>query len=130
MTNPSGRILVIDDEPPLLKMLSAYLRRLGYEVTAAGSTEAGWAEFAAAPEQFAVAVLDATMSGMAVKDMAPQMLAGNERLCVIVASGYPVEMTALEAAAPGRVLFLHKPFTPEMMASALRRMLAPEEEGV
>ena len=70
MTNTAGRILVIDDEPPLLKMLSVYLRRLGYEVTAAGSTESGWAEIVAAPEQFAVAVLDATMTGMAVKDLA------------------------------------------------------------
>jgi DNA-binding NtrC family response regulator len=130
MTNTAGHILVIDDEAPLLKMLSVYLRRLGYQVTAANSTETAWAEFSAAPEQFAVAVMDATMSGMAVKDLASQMMAANERLCVIVASGYPVEMTALEAAAPGRAMFLHKPFTPEMLAGAVRRMLATKEEGI
>ncbi len=122
------QILVVDDEPPLLKMVSTYLRRLGYSVTASGSTENAWAEVAAAPEQFAVAVLDATMSGIAVEDLAMQMMAASPRLRVIVASGYPVDMTVLKAAAPLRVVFLHKPFSPKMLAGAVRRMLAPQEE--
>jgi CheY-like chemotaxis protein len=48
----------------------------------------------------------------------------------LTASGYPVDITALEAAAPGRVAFLHKPFTPEMLAAAIRRMLAAQEENL
>ena len=35
----TGRILIVDDEPALLKMMSVYLRRLGYAVTTASSTE-------------------------------------------------------------------------------------------
>jgi DNA-binding NtrC family response regulator len=130
MTNQRGRILVVDDEPPLLKMMGTYLKRLGFEVTPAGNTESGLAAIAAAPEQFAVAVLDATMSGMAVTDLATQMMAANPRLCVIVASGYPVDMTVLQAAAPGRVMFLPKPFSPEMLAGAVRRMIATQEESI
>jgi FixJ family two-component response regulator len=41
-----------------------------------------------------------------------------------------VDMSALECEAPGRVDFLHKPFTPEMLASAVGRMLAAEKEGL
>ena len=96
----------------------------------AGSTEKAWAEVEAAPARFAVAVLDATMDGMPMEDLAARMLAANPRLCVIAASGYPVDMSRLEAAAPGRVMFLHKPFTPEMLAHAVRRMLATQEEDV
>jgi FixJ family two-component response regulator len=77
-----------------------------------------------------IAVLDATMTGIGVEDLASRMMAANRRLCVIVASGYPVDMTALQAAAPGRVTFLHKPFTPEMLAGAVRRMLATQEKAV
>jgi DNA-binding NtrC family response regulator len=130
MTNTAGRILVVDDEPPLLKMIIAYLTRLGYAATPAGSTEKAWAEIEAAPGQFAMAVLDATMTGIAVADLASRMMAANPRLCVIVASGYPVDMTALQAEAPGRVMFLHKPFPPEMLADAVRRMLGTQEKGV
>jgi DNA-binding NtrC family response regulator len=39
-----------------------------------------------------------------------------------------MDTTAVEAAAPGRVAVLQKPFAPEMLAVAVRRMLATQEE--
>jgi DNA-binding NtrC family response regulator len=130
MTSAASRILIVDDEPSLLKMLSAYLRRLGYTVVAAGSTEKAWAEVEAAPNAFALAVLDATMSGVRMEDLAARMLSTHPRLCVIAASGYPVDIAALQAAAPGRVMFLHKPFSPRMLGAAVRRMIATQEADV
>jgi DNA-binding NtrC family response regulator len=126
----TGKILIVDDEPQLLKMLGIYLRRLGYGVVAAGSTEAAWEEVETAPHAFALAVLDGTMPGLPMVDLAARMLAAAPRLCVIAASGYPVDMAVLEAAAPGRVMFLHKPFAPEMLGNAVRRMIATQEEDV
>jgi len=130
MTSAAGRILIVDDEPILLKMMSVYLGRLGYMVVTAGSTERAWAEMEAAPHEFAVAVLDATMSGIPMEDLTARILAADSRVCVIAASGYPVDIATLQAAAPGRVTFLHKPFTPEMLGSAIRRMIATQEEDV
>jgi DNA-binding NtrC family response regulator len=130
MTNAANRILIVDDEPALLKMLGAYLRRLGYAVVAAGSTEKAWAEVEAAPHAFALAVLDATMSGIRMEDLAAHMLAADPRLRVIAASGYPVDIAALQAAAPDRVMFLHKPFSPEMLGNAVRRMIGTQEADV
>jgi DNA-binding NtrC family response regulator len=130
MTNSAGRILIVDDEPILLKMMNVYLGRLGYTVVTAGSTEKGRAAVESAPHTFAVAVLDATMGGIPMQDLAAHILAANPRLCVIAASGYPVDITTLQAEAPGRVMFLHKPFSPEMLGSAIRRMLGTQEEDV
>jgi len=130
MTNAASQILIVDDEPSLLKMLTVYLRRLDYAVVAADSTEKAWAEVEAAPHAFALAVLDATMSGIPMLDLAARMLAADPRLCVIAASGYPVDITVLQAAAPGRVIFLHKPFSPEMLGNAVRRMIATQETDV
>jgi DNA-binding NtrC family response regulator len=111
-------------------MLTAYLGRLGFRVTPASSTNAAWDAVAAAPDEFSVAVLDATMTGTPMQDLALQMMLASPRLRVIVASGYPVDMTVLQAAAPERVMFLHKPFSPEMLAGAVRRMIASQEESV
>jgi DNA-binding NtrC family response regulator len=111
-------------------MLGVYLRRLGYAVVAAGSTEKAWEEVEAAPHAFALAVLDATMTGIPMLELAGRMLAADPRLCVIAASGYPVDITVLLAAAPGRVMFLHKPFSPEMLGDAVRRMIATQETDV
>ena len=81
--------------------------------------------------RFAIAVLDATLDGSGMEQLALQMLKANSALRVLAASGYPVEVSALDAAAPGRVAFLLKPFTAEMLADCIRRMIAPnKEEGV
>ena len=130
MTNAARRILIVDDEPILLKMMSVYLGRLGYTVVTANSTEKAWAEAQAAPQAFSVAVLDATMDGIPMEDLAARLLASDPRLCIIAASGYPVNMAALESAAPGRVMFLHKPFAPQMLGSAIGRMIATQEKDV
>ena len=130
MTNAAGRILIVDDEPILLKMMNVYLDRLGYTVVTANTTEKAWAEAQAAPHSFAVAVLDASMDGTPIETLAPSLLAADARLCVIAASGYPVDITTLQAAAPGRVMFLHKPFTPQMLGNAIGRLVATQEENV
>src|SRR5690242_16207526 len=130
MDRVAGRILLVDDEPALLKMMTVYLGRRGYNVTTAATTDAAWAEMLADSKAFAVAVLDATMEGLSMDELALRMLRSNPSLCVIVASGYPVDMTAMESAAPGRVMFLHKPFAPEMLAEAVRRMIASQEEDL
>jgi len=128
MDQPAGKILIVDDEPALLKMMSIYLGRLGFSVITANATDKAWSEVERAPGEFAVAVLDATMPGMTMEDLATRLLNVNPSLRVLAASGYPVDTTVLEARAPGRVSFLHKPFTPEMLAAAVRRMLAAQEE--
>src|ERR1039458_3958434 len=130
MTNAASRILIVDDEPSLLKMLSLYLGRLGYAVVTAGSTEEAWAEVEAAPRAFALVVLDATMIGIRMEDLAARILAADPRVCVIAAGGDAVDIATLRAAAPGRVMFLPKPFTPEMLGSTVRRLIATQEEDV
>jgi DNA-binding NtrC family response regulator len=124
------RILIVDDEPALLKMMSAYLGRLGYEVETLGGTDGAWKRIEADPGGFAVAVLDATMPGLSLNELALRALRAAPDLRVIATSGYPVDMSEIQAAGMGRVAFLPKPFTPEMLAEMLRRMLGPKEEAV
>jgi CheY-like chemotaxis protein len=124
----TGQILLVDDEPSVLKMMGLYLGRLGYSVTLANSTEEAWARVEAEPSGYAIAVLDGSMPGLSMGDLALRMLAANPLLCVVAASGYAMDTAALEAAAPGRVAVLQKPFPPEMLAAVVRRMLAAQEE--
>src|SRR5258708_6713725 len=101
MADTAGRILIVDDEPPLLRMMSIYLGRIGYGVTVAASAIKARAALAEAAGGFAIVVLDATMPGSSLDELAGEILAdANARL--IVASGYPVDMSGLHAVAPGR----------------------------
>jgi DNA-binding NtrC family response regulator len=130
MSVASGRILLVDDEPSLLKMMQMYLRRMGHEVTVAGTTEQAWSEVSSAAAPFSGVVLDATMEGLSMDELARRILSTSPCVFVIAASGYPMDMGPLESAAPGRVIFLHKPFAPETLAGTIRRMLAAQEEKV
>jgi two-component system, cell cycle sensor histidine kinase and response regulator CckA len=109
-------------------MMSVYLKRLGHVVVTADTTEKALAAAASAQPGFCAAVLDASMAGLSMQDLALRLLHENPAIRIIATSGYPVDMTAMETAAPGRVMFLPKPFTPEMLATAVRRMLAGKEE--
>jgi two-component system, cell cycle sensor histidine kinase and response regulator CckA len=128
MDPATGRILIVDDEPPLLKMMSAYFSRLGYPVATADSTDRAWALVEAEPKAYAAAILDGSMPGMSMEELARRLLGANPKLCVLAASGYPVDTSVLAASAPGRVGFLHKPFTPETLAATIRGLLAAQEE--
>jgi DNA-binding NtrC family response regulator len=127
---PTAKILIVDDEPALLKMMGLYLKRVGYQVTAFDGSDRAWAEVEATAGELAAAVLDATLRGMSTEALALKLLAGNPSLCVVVASGYPVDMSAMEAAGPGRVSFVQKPFTAEALVRTLRRLIGPEKKDL
>jgi two-component system cell cycle sensor histidine kinase/response regulator CckA len=130
MDRTARRILIVDDEPPLLRMLSMYLGRLGYIVTTEDATDKAWALVEAEPAAFDLAVLDGSMEGMSMEELASRMLSCNPALCILTASGYPVDVTALTLQAPGRVEFLLKPFTPQSLATAVGGLLAAQEKGL
>jgi DNA-binding NtrC family response regulator len=117
------RVLIVDDEPALLKMMGVYLTRKGFEVTMLDRTEGASAEFDAV-------VIDGSIRGLSAEDLGLRILKANRTACVLIASGYPVDMGRLEEAGPGRVGFVQKPFTAETLASTLGRMIAAQEENV
>jgi DNA-binding NtrC family response regulator len=130
MESEGRQILLVDDDLALLKIMSVYLRRVGYTVTVSSRTGEAWELFEAAPDDFAVAVLDGSMPDLPMEELAKRMLRANPRVSVIAASGYPLDTAAVQAEAPGRVMFLQKPFTAAMLTEAVRRMIAAQEEKV
>jgi CheY-like chemotaxis protein len=130
MDRNAGRILIVDDEPPLLRMMSVYLGRLGYAVTTADATDEAWALVAADPAAFDIAVIDGSMAGMSMEELATRLLDANPSLCILSASGYPVDISGLAAKAPGRVAFLLKPFTPQSLAAVVGGLIGAQEKGL
>ena len=125
-----GRILIVDDEPPLLKMMGVYLTRKGFTVTTSERTDEAWKLVQAEPGAYSVAVLDGSMEGMSMEELAQRLLSANPDMCVLAASGYPLDMSKLKEAAPGRVAFLLKPFSPEALATAVRGLIGKKEKDV
>ena len=111
------RILLVDDEAPLLDLLKKYLERLGYEVDACPTPESALALFEADPSRYSLVLTDLTLPGMNGEEMVVRMRARAPKLRVIIASGYPYEPRGK------RTSFVQKPFLPKMLVAEIEKLL-------
>ncbi len=111
------RILLVDDEAPLLDLLKRYLERLGYEVDSCLTPADALVLFEADPLRYSLVLTDLTLPGMRGDEMLARMREVSPKLRAIVASGYPYE-------PPGkRTRALQKPFLPKMLADQIEELL-------
>ena len=120
---PGGKIMVIDDDPSLLRLTCKYLTRLGYLVTAYRSSDEAWSQFNSSASNWALVVIDASLPGLSGVQLSGMMLNANPSVCVVLTSGYPFDSQKLLELSPERTAFLHKPFTPVMLAETVDRLM-------
>jgi CheY-like chemotaxis protein len=122
-TQEKARILLVDDEPALVKLMQTYLSRMGYTVDTSGDADGAFDAFERSSHQYDLLVADVTLPGMSGQDMALQLLASKPSLKVLLCSGYPIAVDALPDQVQGRVAALEKPFLPNMLAKAIEELL-------
>jgi DNA-binding NtrC family response regulator len=110
-------LLIVDDEPKLLDLLSRYLGRLGYEVETRGDAQEALALFQAGPDRFSMAITDLSLPSLNGEELIERIRQLRPGLPAIITSGYPY---VPRAAGVG---FLQKPFLPQMLADAVEKAL-------
>lgn len=125
----AGIILVVDDEPQLIRLVSRYLERLGYDVVSAGNTAGAWALLEGEPRSFALVMIDVTMAQPSGEELAWRILSSRPQVHVVLSSGYAADLANIEQAFPGRVSFLQKPFSGDMLAQTVERILGAPPHG-
>jgi DNA-binding NtrC family response regulator len=120
------KVLVVDDEPIVLKSCRAVLESEGCEVSLAGSVaEALTVIGVQAPALLLVDVKMPVQDGMYLMRRLLQMGIG---IPVIVMSGYSTAETIQEAETLGAVAFVSKPFTPDELTHTVRHVLKTLEK--
>ena len=115
----ADRILLVDDDRPLLGFTAKYLARLGYRTTACSGSEEAWRLFSAVGADFALAVVDFSLRGVPGPKLARMMLDHNPITRLVLTSGLHMDPKAIEGPGSDRVAFLHKPFTPAMLVQTI-----------
>jgi len=110
-------LLIVDDEPKLLELMSRYLGRLGYQVETSGDAAHALALFQGAPERFSMVITDLSLPSMNGEELVERMRQIRHGLPAIITSGY-----AYVPRAAG-VGFLQKPFLPQMLVGAVEKAL-------
>ncbi|MFZ7126306.1 MAG: PAS domain S-box protein [Desulfobacterales bacterium] len=117
------RILFVDDELPITRMVTQMLERLGYQVaTRTGSVEA-LELFKAKPDDFDLVITDMTMPNMSGEALARELLRRRPGLPVVLCTGYSNRMTEARAAELGISALVMKPITQKDLALIVRKVL-------
>jgi PAS domain S-box-containing protein len=136
-TRPAGncRLLVLDDEPSIRRLIQAALREVGYEVLVASEGAEAVALFQAAKREqrpIEIVILDLTIAGgMGGTETLARLRAIDPGLRAIASSGYSTGDVMAEPRAFGFVGTLAKPYTLaelERVVASARRAEAPTNE--
>src|SRR2546428_14083220 len=104
------RVLVVDDEESIRKMLRVCLEGAGYRVTLAPSGEAGVAAARRSPPD--VALVDLRLGGMDGIAVTRALAQEASTAAVVIMTAYATIDNAVDAMRAGAAAYLPKPFTP------------------
>lgn len=125
---PGGSVLVVDDEPMVLRMMDATLRRAGYHVRTASGHADALAIAADASVPIDLLISDVIMPGMTGPELARLICELRVGLPVLFVSGFHDESMLAEAGNAGSTL-LRKPFSPRMLAEKAALLLSTRSAG-
>ncbi|HSQ52043.1 MAG TPA: response regulator [Nitrospiraceae bacterium] len=116
-------ILLVEDEPSVRTLIRDELRKLGYRVIEAKN---GIEACLLATQQaglFQLLLTDIVMPGMDGRELAQHLSVINPDLRTLFISGYMDDDGIMAGQEEGTTSFLQKPFTPEVLAGAVRNLL-------
>jgi DNA-binding response OmpR family regulator len=125
-TRPTGggeRILVLDDEPGLVRLAERRLVGLGYQVTCATEVEGARQAIASEGARFELLITDQNLHRATGVDFVAELRAAGHSMPVILATGTPDEIdpTIAKELAIDRVLA--KPYPLDQLAGTVREVL-------
>ncbi len=118
----AARLLLVDDDRDLLKLLSMRLTAAGYRVTAVESAEAALAQLAVERPQLVVS--DVRLPGRDGLALFDEIHARHPALPVILLTAHGTSPDAVEATARGVFGYLTKPFDGKALLDKIAQALA------
>jgi two-component system KDP operon response regulator KdpE len=126
----AGRVLIVDDEPQMRRVLKTMLAANGYEVTDARSGEEALEKVRAAT--YDLVLLDVNMPGMGGIEACRALRTGSD-MGIIMLTVRDTERDKVEALDAGADDYVTKPFgSPELLArirAAMRRAPTAQDAG-
>lgn len=117
------RILVVDDEPAIVTLLSRGLEMLGYRVEGFTDSLEALEAFRADPAAFDMVLTDQTMPKMTGIELARRVLELRPEIPIVLATGYSDSVNETIARRAGVRDFLFKPVSPRAIASRIHEIL-------
>jgi two-component system phosphate regulon response regulator PhoB len=123
VTGRTPRVLIVEDEAVILRLLEVNFRLAGFEVETAARGEEALAKAAASPPD--VAILDIMLPGLSGIEVCQRLRAAPETAAVpvIMLSARTQDEERERSYALGVVAYVTKPFEPAELVEVVRRAL-------
>jgi PAS domain S-box-containing protein len=115
-----ARLLLVDDDEPVRRVIASILRRDGHHVTVAGDAREALRAASNLPD-LELLITDVVMPGMGGVELSRELLARSPKLRVLLLSGYPGDRSLGEGDA--RLAYLSKPVTPAQLLGRIDQLL-------
>ena len=127
MASSKYRILLVDDDETLLRLLTMRMQAAGYEVTAVSSGEEALAQLPLLRPH--LIVTDLQMDGMDGMTLFNQVHSRNPTLPVLILTAHGTIPDAIDATSRGVFSYLTKPFDSKLLEEQIARALKITGEG-
>jgi nitrogen-specific signal transduction histidine kinase/CheY-like chemotaxis protein len=117
------RILLVDDEAPIISMVKQQLERMGYRVTARTASLDAIEIFKKQPDRFDLVITDLTMPNMTGDRLTRKIKQVRPDIPVILCTGFSDKINPEKAAAMGIDAYILKPVIRKDIDAAIRRVL-------
>jgi signal transduction histidine kinase/ActR/RegA family two-component response regulator len=117
------RILIVDDEPDIVDMLSIGLERLGYETVGVSDPLEALAAFEEDPNAWDIVITDEVMPGMRGLELIRKLKAIRPEIRIVLCTGYSDTPNDEIIRGNGIDVFLLKPVDAAAIASKLRELM-------
>ncbi|MFA6010671.1 MAG: PAS domain-containing protein [Desulfobacteraceae bacterium] len=128
---PSGRgetILLVEDEPTLLKLATKILSAYGYNVLHTNSPSEAIRMAEELPRSIDLLISDVVMPEMNCKDLSDQIKAFRPDIPCLFMSGYTANVIAHHGVLDEGVQFIQKPFSKKELAVKVRAVIDRQRE--
>ncbi|MBF0191003.1 MAG: PAS domain S-box protein [Magnetococcales bacterium] len=119
------RVLVVDDEPQLVRILAEHLKSLGCQTAIAGSATEAVKLVRKDSGRFDLVITDQTMPDATGEQLLRALRGYAPELPVVLTSGYQIPCSPQELLATGFLEFLPKPVLTEDLKKLLSRLSPP-----
>ena len=116
-------ILLVEDEPSVRTLVRDELRKLGYRVIEAKNGVEACLLATQQAGSLQLLLTDVVMPGMGGRELAQHLSVIKPDLRTLFISGYTDDVGIMAGQEEGTSSFLQKPFTPEVLARAVRNLL-------
>jgi PAS domain S-box-containing protein len=122
-------ILLVEDEPTIMNMMTTMLQHLGYTVLVAGSPSEAFHQAYEHPGEIHLLLTDVIMPEMNGRILAEKLQAKRPELKCLFMSGYTADIISKHGVLDAGVSFIQKPFDKIQLAAKVRQVLKDGRSG-